>query len=102
MTSAAALLETIRATLDTIPDPCSVAMRDPMSLVEMGLVEDLSIDAAGCVTVTLCLTDTSCVHFAGMTAWIRDALMLLDGVNAVVVNHTLDTIWTDERIRRKA
>ncbi|MCP5380402.1 MAG: DUF59 domain-containing protein [Novosphingobium sp.] len=102
MNGAGGLVAEIEARLDAILDPCSVAMRDPMGLVEMGLVEDIAIATDGAVTVTLCLTDTSCVHFAGIAAYIRDALLPLAGVSSVDIAHTLDTIWTDERIRRRA
>ena len=59
------MLEEIRTRLDTIPDPCSIAMGKPMSLLEMGLVENVAIAADGAVTITLCLTDTACTHFGG-------------------------------------
>ncbi|MCB2052403.1 MAG: DUF59 domain-containing protein [Novosphingobium sp.] len=97
-----ALKEAILARLDTIPEPCSIAMRDPMSLVEMGLIEDIVLDPQGAVTVTLCLTDPGCVHFNGMRAYIADAITTLPGVNSVNVCQTLDTLWTDERVRRRA
>lgn len=100
--SDAALKDAILARLDTIPEPCSIAMRDPMSLVEMGLVEDIACDAHGAVTVTLCLTDPGCVHFNGMRNYIADALETLPGVNQVNVRQTLDTLWTDDRVRRRA
>jgi metal-sulfur cluster biosynthetic enzyme len=102
MSEAGGLLAKIEARLDTISDPCSVAMSDPMGLVEMGLVEHIVVADDGAVTVTLCLTDTSCVHFNGIVAYIRDALMPLDGVSSVSIAHTLETIWTDDRIRRRA
>lgn len=96
------LLAEIEARLNVIRDPCSVAMRDPMSLVEMGLIEDIALGENGCVTVTMCLTDTSCVHFNGMVAYITDALMPMAGITEVRVRQTLDTLWTDDRLRRRA
>lgn len=101
MSDTGELLRKIEARLDQILDPCSVAMRDPMGLMEMGLVDDIALDANGRVTINMCLTDTACVHFNGITAYINDALISLPGVSEVCVGHTSDTIWTDERIRRR-
>ncbi len=92
------LLEEIHARLDTIPDPCSIAMGKPMSLLEMGLVENVAIAADGAVTVTLCLTDTACVHFGGMRDYIEQSLQDIAGIGSVCVDHTTEVIWTDERI----
>lgn len=100
MTGTAALHAEILSRLGRIKDPCSLAMHDPMSLVEMGLVDRVEIGGDGAVTVTLCLTDTACVHFNAMRAYIRDAVLPLDGVASVDVRQTLDELWTDERIRR--
>lgn len=102
MTDRARLLADIHTRLDTIPDPCSLAMRNPMSLIKMGLVEDVQISDSGAVTVTLCLTDTACVHFMRMTAFIRDAISPLDGVTSVAVRQTLDQIWTPDRMQTEA
>ena len=94
----ALLLEEIHARLDAIPDPCSIAMGKPMSLLEMGLVENVAIAANGAVTVTLCLTDTACVHFGGMRDYIEQSLRNIAGICSVRVDHTTEVIWTDERI----
>lgn len=101
MSDTEALIAEIEARLDAIPDPCSIAMGDRMSLVEMGLIENIAIDQKGCARITMCLTDTSCVHFNGMVAYICEALLPMNGVEEVRVDHVLDRIWTDERIRRK-
>jgi len=92
------MLEEIHARLDTIPDPCSIAMGKPMSLLEMGLVDNVAIAADGAVTVTLCLTDTACVHFGGMRDYIEQSLRDIVGIGSVRVDHTTEAIWTDERI----
>ena len=94
----ALLLEEIHARLDAIPDPCSIAMGKPMSLLEMGLVENVAIAANGAVTVTLCLTDTACVHFGGMRDYIEQSLQDIAGIGSVCVDHTTEIVWTDERI----
>ncbi len=102
MSEQAGLRDQIAARLDGIPEPCSIAMNDPMSMVEMGLIDDIAICDDGAVTVTLCLTDPGCVHYMRMAEYIADALMPLDGVSSVKVRQTLDKLWSDDRVRRRA
>jgi metal-sulfur cluster biosynthetic enzyme len=58
------LKDRIRAQLDEIKDPCSLAAGTPMGLDEMGLVKDVVIDASGDVTIDLRLTSPFC-HMIG-------------------------------------
>jgi metal-sulfur cluster biosynthetic enzyme len=87
--------------LRTVADPCSIAMRAPMDISEMGLVEDIEIDG-GHVGVTLVLTDPSCVHFGAMGRFISDELLKLDSVETVSVGMSTRTLWTPDRVRRPA
>lgn len=91
------VLEALRA----VPEPCSIAMRAPMDICEMGLVEDIEIDG-GHVGVTLVLTDPSCVHFGAMRRFISDELLRLDSVQTVSVGVSRRTLWTPDRVRRPA
>ncbi|WP_068071554.1 iron-sulfur cluster assembly protein [Novosphingobium lentum] len=93
------LLAQIHAALDSIPEPCSIAMRKPTSLAGMGLVDAVDIDEGGAVTVTLCLTDPGCVHFNAMQRFIADEIGPLDGVTSVRVVQCLDKLWTPDRVR---
>lgn len=96
------LLPEIISRLDGIPEPCSISMRNPLSIAEMGLVDDISIDDVGAVIITLCLTDPGCVHYLRMEAYIIDALSPLPGVLSVKVRQTLDKLWTPDRVKRNA
>jgi len=93
-----ALTEEILHRLDTIPEPCSIAMGGTISLVGMGLVDDIVIADDGMVTVTLCLTDAGCVHFSSMQRFIADEVERLAGVSGVRVVQTLDKLWTPDRV----
>jgi metal-sulfur cluster biosynthetic enzyme len=73
-------------------------MRHPTDIWAMGLVEDIEI-IDDRVRVTLCLTDPGCIHLAGMSRFITDALLGLEGVKAVEIRQTLTELWTPERIR---
>jgi metal-sulfur cluster biosynthetic enzyme len=93
----AEVLEALRA----VPEPCSIAMRAPMDICEMGLVEDVEVDG-GHVGVTLVLTDPSCVHFGALRRFINDELLRLDAVETVSVGMSTRTLWTPDRVRRPA
>jgi len=93
--------EQVLEALQAVPEPCSLAMRTPMDICEMGLVEDIEI-ASGHVTVTLVLTDPSCVHFTGMRRFIEDELLGLRGVTGVTVAMSTRSLWTPDRVRRRA
>lgn len=82
--------------LRTVQEPCSLLMRNPMDICEMGLVDGLEI-ADGRVSITLCLTDPGCVHFRGMRQYIQDAVMQIPGVREVEVRQTVDKLWTPDR-----
>jgi metal-sulfur cluster biosynthetic enzyme len=87
------LLEALRE----IPDPCSIAMRAPMDIVRMGLVDDLRIEH-GRVFVELLLTDPSCVHFRAIDRYVRDVLLKIEGVDSVEVHLSTSKLWTPDRV----
>jgi metal-sulfur cluster biosynthetic enzyme len=92
--------EQVLDALRNVPEPCSIAMRVPMDICEMGLVDEVRIEG-GHVGVTLVLTDPSCVHFSAMQRFIRDELLALDGVDDVTVTASVRTLWTPDRARRR-
>jgi metal-sulfur cluster biosynthetic enzyme len=91
--------EDVLDALRGVPEPCSIAMKAPMDITEMGLVETIEIDGDH-VDVTLVLTDPSCVHFTAMQRYISDELLQLDGVETVAVGISARTLWTPDRVRR--
>src|SRR5918996_721888 len=94
------LREQVVEAMRAVPDPCSIAMRTPMDVVEMGLIGEVRIEG-GHVTVELVLTDPSCVHFRSMSTYIRDVLTGLDGIESVDVVQTTSTLWTPDRVQRR-
>lgn len=88
--------EGVLAALKRVPEPCSIAMRAPIDICEMGLVEDVRIEG-GSVRVELVLTDASCPHFTSMRRYIADALTELEGVTAVDVVISTTKLWTPDR-----
>ena len=89
----------IRAQLRMVPEPCSLLMRTPLDICEMGLVEEISC-ADGRVHIELVLTDTSCVHYVGMRRYITDVLLELPGVETVEVTMSTTKLWTPDRASR--
>jgi metal-sulfur cluster biosynthetic enzyme len=89
----------VREALRRVPEPCSIIMKTPMDICEMGLVEAIEIDGPH-VDVTLVLTDPSCVHFTAMSRFITDELLQIDGVASVDVRITTRTLWTPDRVGR--
>jgi metal-sulfur cluster biosynthetic enzyme len=92
--------DSVLEALRRVPEPCSIAMKAPMDICEMGLVEEIEIDG-GHVGVTLVLTDPSCVHFTAMKRFISDELLELEGVESVSVGLSTRTLWTPDRVRRE-
>jgi metal-sulfur cluster biosynthetic enzyme len=91
-------VEAIMDELRQVPDPCSIAVRAPMDICEMGLVEEVEIEGSR-VRVTLLLTDPSCVHFRPMQRYISDRVGALDGVDDVEVALSTESLWTPDRMR---
>ncbi|WP_116953357.1 metal-sulfur cluster assembly factor [Jiangella endophytica] len=69
--------------LDQIIDPCSTASVLPMSIVEMGLVADVTL-AGGRLAVHLRLTSPSCLMVGYIAREVEERLAgLADGVDVV-------------------
>ncbi|MES2097036.1 MAG: iron-sulfur cluster assembly protein [Pseudomonadota bacterium] len=91
------IIDRIRDRVAAIPEPCAFAMGKPTTLGAMGLIEAIEVKA-GHATVTLCLTDTACVHFAAMQAYIADVLADMPEITGVTVAQTLTELWTPDRM----
>jgi metal-sulfur cluster biosynthetic enzyme len=95
-----ALRARIEAALARVVEPCSLAFGNPISIVEMGLIERIEV-AGGHARITLCLTDAACIHFAAMQRFIRDELLELPEIETVEVDQTLEQLWTPDRRRAR-
>jgi metal-sulfur cluster biosynthetic enzyme len=90
--SRAAVLDALRQ----VPEPCSIIMRAPTDICEMGLVEDVRIEGSA-VRVELVLTDPSCAHFSSMRRYIEDAISKVEAVETVAVVLSTSKLWTPDR-----
>ena len=93
-------LEGVVKALRQVLDPCSISMGRPLDIVEMGLVDDVSL-SGGRVHVALLLTDFACAHYAGLRRHVVDALRDAPGVTAVTVELATHDLWTADRIGRR-
>jgi len=87
--------------LAKVPEPCSIAMGTPANICEMGLVEDVAL-VDGTARVVLCFTDPACINYRKIVQYITDSLMQLDTVKSVEVTHTIEVLWTPDRIKRNS
>jgi len=91
---AADLAEEARRALYEVPDP-----EYPISLVDLGLIYDVSADAAaGEVRVEMTFTATACPCIDFIRWDVRERLLELSGVSRVRVETVWDPPWTTDRI----
>lgn len=96
------LEEELLEVLGSIHDPCSVRNRTPLTLLEMAIVDKVEVDDDGKATITMMLTDPSCVFFFEMGKEITDKVSELDGVTEVDVQSIGDRWWEPERMSEAA
>lgn len=87
----------VRRTLNEIVDPCSVAAGAPAGLIDMGLVRDVRVEAGpggARVTVTISVSEPSCLMGGPFAGQARDRLEALDGVAEISVHIDPAMDWT--------
>ena len=72
-----------------------------MSIVDLGLIYDLTIDS-GHVRITMTLTTHGCPLHDAMRDWVRHAVGRVPGVEGVEVAIIFEPPWTPDRIRKGA
>jgi ATP-binding protein involved in chromosome partitioning len=91
----------IRGALRSVQDPCSVVLGDPVTIEDLGLIEQIVIDGPK-VCVHLVLTIPNCVMFLDISASVRAAIQELEGVQEVDVRLDHQTEWTEDRLPEAA
>ena len=77
------------------------AVKDPelnLNIIDLGLVYDAEVNAAGDVHVKMTLTSPGCPAGAEITADVHRVIKDLEGVNSVEVEIVWEPYWTPERI----
>jgi metal-sulfur cluster biosynthetic enzyme len=89
----------IDAALDSVVDPCSLSAGVPLSISDMGLVRDVSIDPVGKVCVRLRLTSPGCIiGVSQFTREITERVSDIAGVDSVTVEFEHSYDWSEEDI----
>lgn len=94
--------QSVRAQLDLILDPCSVAGGTPMGLSEMGLVREVTVSADGDVHVDLRLTSPFCHMIGFMQSEAQRLVGELPGVRHVTVQGDVGLDWDPDMISPQA
>jgi metal-sulfur cluster biosynthetic enzyme len=86
--------------LREVYDPCCADRG--ISIVDMGVLEDVRVGAGGRVEVDLCLTTGWCPFVLTMSDQIPARLQTLAGVSEVDVRVVWDPVWTADRLSPSA
>jgi metal-sulfur cluster biosynthetic enzyme len=94
-------LEALRV-IDTIADPCSVALGRPIGLGGMGMIAGLSEDD-GRVAVEVLPTFPTCMFRGVLEERIQESVGAIEWVRSVSVRFsTAEAIWTESRLSAEA
>jgi metal-sulfur cluster biosynthetic enzyme len=90
----------IKDKLEAVFDPCSCMSEHPISIVELGLVDDIEWhESSGTVTVHLLLTSQRCTYFLDINDEICERVGEMPEVSDVEVHQvTSGEIWTADRM----
>jgi metal-sulfur cluster biosynthetic enzyme len=98
------LHDRVMSGLEEVIDPCSVTAGAPLSVVDMGLVNELSVGEEGMVRVSMRATSAMCTMIAGIMKIAEERLARVEGVTRVEIKLCSGAIWTEadmtERGRR--
>jgi metal-sulfur cluster biosynthetic enzyme len=84
----------IGAALERVCDPCSIAARAPISIVDMGLVRGWSVDEGGNLIVRLCVTSAGCTMAPHMVRAAEAELTKMRSLSSVRVEVDASAMWT--------
>lgn len=87
----------IRGRLDEVVDPCSTFTDHPVSIVDLGLVDDVGVED-GDVTVELLPTNQLCMYMMNIQDEVEAEVRALPEVDSVTVEQVTDKVWTQDRM----
>lgn len=95
------LEEEIMERLDEVLDPCSTFTECPQSILDLGLVDQVTINGRD-VTVHLLPTNQLCMYIPHMTEDIQNRIQDMPAVESISVEVVNDEVWTQDRMTREA
>ncbi len=93
--------EQIRAALELVCDPCSIAANAPLSIIDMGLVRGWQVDEQRNLTVRMCLTSPSCTMSPHMVKAAEQLLSEIQGLSSARVEIDPEFLWTPDHMTEK-
>ena len=85
-----------------IDDPCMCLAGKGLSIVDMGIVNSISLDEVGVARVSLTFTDPTCLFEFRITNAVHEAMMAIPGVASVDIQIECLPVWTSNRLSEKA
>lgn len=87
----------IRDRLKEVLDPCSCFTDRPVDIIDLGLVEDVSV-ADGTARIELLLTSPGCTYLPYIERDVQERVGDIPQIDAVEVVMLTDQLWTPERM----
>lgn len=88
----------VEAALAVVYDPCSVQASAPLSVINMGLVTRIDIDAEGAVRIAMRATSPWCTMLGCIMETVEKTVSQLDGVTGVAVEVDTSSTWSEADI----
>ncbi len=87
--------------LSRIPDPCHALSGHDLSIVDLGLINDVTRQD-DTIDVSVTFTDPSCVFSYQIIMDLEDLAESLDGISEIKVTSNPYPLWTEDRLSEKA
>lgn len=87
----------MREALKDVEDP-----ELPVSIVDMGLIYDIHVEAGSRVEVDMTFTAMGCPAMDFLKHDVREAIAAIEGVEEVAIDTVWDPPWTTERMSQEA
>lgn len=99
--SADSAVDAVWSLLNDVPDPCHALSGHDLSIVDLGLVNDVVRDG-DIIRVSVTFTDPSCVFSYKIIMDLEDLAAKLEGVSEITVTSDPYPLWTGDRLSDKA
>lgn len=91
------MVAVVRTQLTEVLDPCSCFTDEPVSIVDLGLVESVAV-TEGTAHVELLLTSPGCTYLPYIERDVAERVGAVEGIEEVEVEQVTDQIWTRDRM----